>query len=264
MSERRSAVITGASSGLGAEFARQLAARNYDVYLIARRLEMLERLAAELSAAHGIRAEAVRADLANAADLEAVAARLADERDVDLLVNNAGFGTMGLFFETDLAGQMTMHQLHVLATVRLTHAVLPGMVERGRGGVINVSSVAGFAMTPSNISYCATKAWMNRFTYGLAMELKTRRSPVRAQALCPGFTYTEFHDTLGMSREPIPKSLWMSAEYVVRESLEGLEKGRLYVVPGWRYKLLVGVLRTVPERLLEAGARSFGARRRRK
>ncbi|HBY60043.1 MAG TPA: short-chain dehydrogenase [Solibacterales bacterium] len=264
MADRRLAVITGASSGLGAEFAKQLAERNYDVWLIARRLDKLEGLAAELSAKHGVRAEAMRADLVDPADLERVAERIAGAESLDLLVNNAGFGTMGRFFDTGLAGQMTMHQLHVLATVRLAHAALPGLVRRRRGGIINVSSVAGFVVMPSNISYCATKAWMNRFTYGMRLELQAAGSPVRVQALCPGFTYTEFHDTLGMSRDPIPKSLWMSAEFVVRESLDGLERGTLYVIPGWRYKLLVAFLRAVPDRLLEAGARRFGLRRRRR
>lgn len=249
------ALITGASSGIGATFARQLAAEGYALVLVARRAGHLESLAAELRAGHGVTVETIVADLTHDDDVTRVSDRLT-AADLDLLVNNAGFGTKGFFFEADAAGQEAMHRLHVLATVRLTRAALPGMVARRRGAIINVSSVAGFLQSPRNISYCATKAWMTRFTEGLYIELKMAGSPVVAQALCPGYTYTEFQDTMGVSRNQAPKSWWMPADFVVRESLRGLKQGKLYVIPGWRYRLIVMLLKVVPGRLiLRAAAR---------
>jgi hypothetical protein len=120
------------------------------------------------------------------------------------------------------------------------------MVERRSGSIINVSSVAGFLHTPYGVSYCATKAWINSFTEGLYLELRSARSPVRVQALCPGFTYSEFHDRIGMDRSLIPRSLWMSAEEVVDASLRGLERNRLFVIPGWRYRLFLCLYRPLP------------------
>src|ERR1019366_1083955 len=169
---------------------------------------------------------------------------------LELLVNNAGFGLGGRFFDVPVEGQDAMHRLHVMATMRLAHAALRAMVPRGKGAVVNVSSVAGFAQTPGSVSYCATKAWINAFTEGLYLELKSAGSPVRVQALCPGFTYTEFHDVLGIDRNFISSAWWMPAEGVVDASLQGLEKGKLFVVPGWRYKLLVGLIRLMPRQVL--------------
>ena len=179
------ALITGASSGIGATFARQLAARGYDVVLVARRRELLEKLANELQAGHKITAEILPADLTADTDLAAVEQRIAATGNLELLVNNAGFGTIGKFFKVDLKGQDQMHRLHVLATMRLTHAAVTGMVARNRGAIINVSSVAGFWQAPGSISYCSTKAWINSFTEGLYLELQGSESAVKVQALCP-------------------------------------------------------------------------------
>src|SRR5579863_918613 len=194
------ALITGASSGIGEAFARKLAARGYDLILVARREERLRTLAASLPG----HAEVLNADLACEAGLAAVERAIHECTRLDLLVNNAGFGTLGRFWEADIGGQVRMHEVHVMATMRLTHAALAGMVPRGRGGVISVSSVAAFGQSPGSVSYCATKAWINSFTEGLDMELRRLRSPVKVQALCPGFTATEFHETLGMDTKAIP------------------------------------------------------------
>jgi len=249
-SPRPLALITGASSGLGAEFARQLAAQGYDLALVARRKDRLEELARELSKVHGVKADVLTADLTRDADLRAVEDYLTRAPNLELLVNNAGFGTMGRFFEIDLASQEAMHRLHVLATTRLTHAALTKMTERNRGAVVNVSSVAGFVPRPGATSYYATKAWMNCFTEGLHLELKNAGSAVRVQALCPGFTITEFHDTMKMDRGQVLKGWWMSAREVVAASLRGLKRGKLFVVPGWRYQLLVVLLRVLPRFLI--------------
>jgi len=240
------AAVTGASSGLGAVFARKLAARGHNLLLVARRQDRLEQLAQELSASHGITVECGVADLACPDDLERLAARLESAADLEVLVNNAGFGSRGRFWETDFARQEEMHRVHITATMTLTRAALRPMVERNGGGIINVSSVAGIFRSGGNVSYCATKAWINAFTEALHLELDSAGSRVRVQALCPGFTYTEFHDVVGVSRDAIPKSLWMQADFVVEESLKGLGAGRLFVVPGWRYKLLVAVGTKLP------------------
>ena len=235
------AVVTGASSGIGSVFARALAARGYTLLLVARRRDRLEELARELNA------EVLAADLTDAADLRRVEARLRAAGNLELLVNNAGFGISGPFAAADIEGQDAMHRLHITATMRLTQAALVGMVARRKGGVINVSSVAGFLTNPGAISYCATKGWINSFTEGLYLELKSAGSPVRVQALCPGFTYSEFHDTAKMDRAKLaPSSWWLPAERVVADSLAGFDRGRLFVIPGFRYRALVAVLNFIP------------------
>jgi uncharacterized protein len=243
------ALITGASSGIGAVFASSLAARGYDLVLVARRKDRLEELARSL-APHGTVAEALEADLATDDGIAVVEQRIHVARNLDLLVNNAGFGTRGKFFSADVESQDRMHRLHVLATVRLTHAALRGMVERRRGGIIQVSSVAAYRRAPGSVSYCATKCWMNAFTEGLALELKAAGSPVKVQALCPGYTLTEFHDAAAIDRNKIAAPLWMSAEKVVAASLAGLDRGKLIVIPGWQYKAAAFLLRHMPRWLL--------------
>ncbi len=257
MEDRPLAMVTGASSGIGEVYARRLAARGYRLLLVARRAERLQRLASELGTA-----EALPADLAADADVERLERRLADEPRLEFLVNNAGFGTMGMFFEADPEGQLAMHRVHVLATMRLTRAALPGMVSRGLGAVVNVSSVAAFFHNPLNVSYCATKAWVNTFTEGVYIELKAIGSPVRAQCLCPGFTYTEFHDVLNIDRRAIPRPLWMPAGKVVEASLRALERNRLFVIPGWPYRLAVRAQHWLPQAARHAIALRYGTRSR--
>lgn len=241
------AVVTGASAGLGAVFARQLTARGYDLVLTARRADRLNALATELGR-NGAACQVVAADLSEDSGIEAVADVIQTRRP-DLLVNNAGFGTKGRFHEADFAGQHTMHRVHVMATLRLTHAALGPMVERGSGGIINVSSVAGFARSPGNVSYCATKSWMNAFTEALVLEMRALQSPVRIQALCPGFTYTEFHDVMQVSRDRVPRTLWLDADFVVGESLRALDRGQWLVIPDWRYRWFVALITRLPARL---------------
>lgn len=243
------AVITGASSGIGAAFARKLAA-DYDLVLIARRKERLEELAAELRTARGTHVEVLQADLCIDNDLEKAAVRLANEPRLALLINNAGFGTKGRFWEASLESQTRMHQLHVTAAMRLTHAALGNMVSRGSGAIINVASVASFMRSQGSVSYGATKAWMTAFTEGLHLELKGMGSPVLVQALCPGFTYSEFHDTMAVSRSAMAGSqFWLRADDVVDASLDGLRRGKLFVIPGWRYRVLVSLMTKLPTSL---------------
>jgi len=245
------ALITGSSSGIGATFASQLAARGFDLVLVARRRDRLEELAETLRRSNGITAEILRADLTIDAELNAVEQRIEAAGNLELLVNNAGFGTHGKFSSVDVQSQDQMHRLHVLATMRLTHAALGGMTRRGQGGIINVSSVAAFWSSPGSISYCATKCWMNSFTEGLALELKSAGSRVKVQALCPGYTLSEFHDVAGMDRKLVPASLWMRAEEVVAESLAGLDRGKTVVIPGRLYKAAAFMMKHTPRFVLE-------------
>ena len=240
------AVITGASSGLGVVFARRLAAEN-DLVLVARRKERLEALAAELTVQYPCAVTVLPADLTDEKGLGEVAERIAAEQNLALLVNNAGFGARGLFWAPNLEEQERMYRLHILATVRLSHAGLRNMVEKNSGGIINVASVAAFVRRAGSVSYGATKTWMTAFTEGLFLELRSSRSAVKVQALCPGFTYTEFHDTAHIDRNSMARpSFWLQPEHVVDESLKALRQGKLFVVPGWRYKAIVALLSTLP------------------
>ncbi len=244
--QRPLAVITGASSGIGEVFARKLAAQ-YDLLLIARSKERLALLAAELAGQHAGRVDVMDADLSDALQLAAVAERIAAEPNLALLVNNAGFGHRGRFWETDLEAMEKMHRLHVMALVRLSHAALRVMVPQNRGAVINLASIASFVQRAGSASYGATKSWVAAFSEGLYLDLLQVKSAVKIQALCPGFTYSGFHDAMGEDRARIaPASFWLTADEVVNDSLKGLDRGTLFVIPGWRYKWLAAIIRALP------------------
>lgn len=255
---RSLAVVTGASAGIGAEFAEQLAARGYDLLLVARREERLDSLGSLLSERYSIRSESCVADLANDEHVSLLVKRLREEPRIGFLVNNAGFGSKGLFWEATLESQEAMHRVHVMATMKLSHAALEGMVPRNEGVVVNVSSMAGFGLSAGDCSYCATKTWMVNFTEGLAVDLRSAGSAVQAQALCPGFTLTEFHDVLGMNRGRIPSALWMKPEDVVNASFRGLAEGRVIVVPGLVYKVMRFLMWFLPPGARRAGAIASG------
>lgn len=237
------ALITGASSGIGEAFAWRLAKDGYSLILVARRKERLDALAIELQARQKIAVEVFAADLSQPADVQRVVQRITECENLALLVNNAGFGQAGSFWEADARGELDMTQVHVTATVQLSRAALPGMVARKTGGVINVSSIAAFSARRTGTLYHATKAFLNAFSQGLAAELKD--SGVKIQALCPGFTITRFHDTpeyQNFRRSSIPRFLWMTPEQVVNTSLSDLQKGRVISIPGSLYRLIVFLL----------------------
>jgi short-subunit dehydrogenase len=243
------AVVTGATAGIGREFAEQLGARGYDLLLVARDRERLAATAGALAAAHGVEAEAFPADLSRDDDVTRLAGRLAGSPELTLVVNNAGFGTRGLLTEADGERQEAMLRLHVLAPMRLTRAALPVLLANRLGGVINVSSVAGFIYSAGNVNYCATKAYLTTFSEGLAAEL--HGTGVRAQVLCPGFTRTEFHARMPGPVEQHPRFAWLSARSVVAYSLRCLERGGPVVcIPGLRWRLVVRVLRLMPRPLI--------------
>ncbi len=246
------ALITGASSGIGADYAAQLAAAGYDLLLVARREARLQALAATLTEQHGIACEVFAADLADEADVDGLVAHIEALPRLDFLVNNAGFGTKGHFSEVALASHVAMIDVHIVAAVWLTRAALPGMIARGRGAVVNVASVAGFYPLPGNATYSATKRYLITFTEALHQEI--HGTGVRVQALCPGFTRTEFHE---QSKEPVaglPDFVWLSAEGVAAHSLRDLERGVVVSVPGWLYQVLAWASRWLPYPLIMLGS----------
>lgn len=246
MDSKPVALVTGASSGIGAVYAEALAEAGYHLILVARREEKLKGVQARTGG------DILVADLATDRGVAAVVERIQATPALDFLVNNAGFGTQGYFWEAPVAGQEAMHRLHVLAPMLLTHAALPRMVARDRGFIVNVASVAGFGQNPGSISYCATKTWMNSFTEGLWLELRAKKSNVRVQALCPGFTRSEFHDAADLDMTGVPDSLWHTAEDVVQTSLNGLPGNELFVIPGWRYQTWVSMQKLLPREFVYA------------
>lgn len=253
---RGTVLITGASSGIGAAYARQLARAGYDLILVARREERLIQIAAEITSNSGIRAETLAADLATTEGIEQVARRIEQLDDLVLLVNNAGFGTQGYFAEIAWQPQHDMLMVHLMASLRLMHAALPGLIQRRAGAIINVSSISAFFATPGGANYAATKAYLNTFSEALQAELSG--TGVKVQALCPGFTLTEFHDTPEYEpdhRSKVPAELWMTAEAVVQESLAALASNKVIVVPGWQYRALVASTRTPLGSLIRMGGR---------
>lgn len=256
---RRSALITGASAGIGQAFAEHLARDGYSLTVVARNQERLDALAARLRAGHGVEVDIVVADLTQGFDVSRVEDCLRDSSDLDLLINNAGFGTYGRFAELPPEAEMAEINLNVVALVRLTRAALPGMIARGEGAIINVSSMAGFQAAPFNATYGATKAYVTSFTEAISEEL--RGTGVRVQALCPGFTRTEFQDRAGIDVSGLPSLAWMSAEAVVDSSLTGLDSGDVVHVPGFTNRLVSGAAGLIPRSLLRwVGGKALASR----
>jgi short-subunit dehydrogenase len=247
------ALVTGATAGLGHEFAEQLAARGHDLVLVARTPERLEQVAADLRTAHGVDVEVLVADLVDRESLAKVEQRLADQaRPVDVLVNNAGFGLKANFLDNDVADEQAHLDVLVVAPMRLMHAALGSMVARGRGKVLNVSSVSAFLPRGS---YAAAKAYVNKISEWAHLEYAGRG--ITVTVLCPGFTRTEFHQRMDVSRDSAPKFLWLDPDFVVRRALDDLDAGRTYSIPSARYRAIVATARYLPSGLLQR-FQSFG------
>ncbi|MFE0091385.1 SDR family NAD(P)-dependent oxidoreductase [Streptomyces sp. NPDC058991] len=240
------ALITGSTAGIGAAFARRLAADGHDLVLVARDTKRLQEQATELHDRHGIEAEVMTADLAEDDGISSVEQRLGERRrPVDLLVNNAGFGNKGRFLEVSMSDELRMLKVHCEAVLRLTAAATAPMRDRGRGGVVNVASVAAFVPRGT---YGASKAWVVQFTQGAARDLAG--TGVRLMALCPGFVRTEFHQRAGMGTDNIPGWMWLDADKLVSSALADLSRGKTLSVPDPRYKALMGVVKLAPRGLL--------------
>jgi len=239
------ALITGASAGIGWELARLFAAEKSNLVLVARRSERLEELAAELRKQHGVEVRIVAADLGRADAPRTIVELLTrDEVSIDVLVNNAGFGALGPVAELDLKRQMEMIQVNVTALTHLTRLLLPGMIQRHRGGILNVASTAGFQAGPFMAVYYATKAYVISLSEALADELA--KSGVTVSCLCPGPTATEFAETAKMGNALMFKLQTMTAAQVARAGYRGFRRGKLLVVPGWMNYLGSMGVRWVP------------------
>ena len=240
------ALVTGATAGLGAEFARQLAEEGHRVVLVARDARRLAATAAELENRYGAATETIAADLTDDAGIAVVVARLTDPaRPVEILVNNAGIGLLRSFEDNDIAEEKRHLKLHVETAMELTHAALQGMLARQSGRIINVASVAAFLPRGT---YSAAKAWLLSFSRWANMAYAARG--VRVTAVCPGFTHTEFHDRMGMDKTVAPRWMWLEARQVVSESLADNAKGKAVSIPSRRYKVLTSVSRVLPARLV--------------
>src|SRR6478752_2431495 len=250
----KTALITGASSGLGAEYARQLAAKGAHLVLVARDRQSLEQLAVRLRSTYGGEVDVLAADLLKRRQRERVEARVADEaRPIEILVNNAGFGLPLAFERNDIEDEVRHLELHVEVPMRLTHAALGAMLERGHGRIVNVASVAAFI---PRSTYGACKGWLVSFSRWANGRYGPRG--VTVTAVCPGFTHTNFHERMGLQpgQEGVADWMWLDARAVVAESLRDIARGKSVSVPSLRYRAIVAVTRVVPARVLSrAGAR---------
>lgn len=240
------ALVTGATSGIGLSFTRRLAADGHDLVLVARDTGRLDTVADELRSAYGRRVEVLAADLADRAQVQQVADRLADRaRPVEMLVNNAGFGLDHTFLGGQVADEERMLDVLCRAVLVLAHAAAPAMSERGSGAIVNVSSVSGFVAMGT---YSAAKAWVTAFSEGLASELAP--SGVTVTALCPGFVRTQFHQRAGLNMSRLPGPAWLDSDDLVDACLRDVRQGRVVSVPSATYKVLVALSRHAPRPLV--------------
>jgi len=243
------ALITGATAGLGAEFAAQLAAKGYGLVLVARDTDRLAKTSADLTARFGVAVETIEADLVTDAGCEAVVGRISDvQRPIDMLINNAGFGMYKHFGAGDIADEERQLDLNVRAVLRLSHAAVRAMTGRNSGQIVNISSVSAFVPRGSNATYSASKAWVTMFTEALSVQLQG--SGVTATAIHPGFTHTEFHERANADMSHVPDRMWLDAADVVREGLDDVAKGKPVSVPSRQYKTLVSASRSLPRPIL--------------
>ncbi len=241
------ALVTGPTAGIGRVFALRLAARGYDLVLVARDRDRLQALADELARTYQATSEVLVADLSDRAGMALVEDRLTDEsRPVDLLVNNAGFGLKRRFLHNSIDQEQAALDILVVAVMRLTHAALGPMTARGSGGILNVASVAAFQPRGS---YSAAKAWVT--TFGAWASQEYGAQGVHVMTLCPGFTRTEFHERMDVARESVPRPLWLDVERVVDDALADWDAGKSLSIPSKRYKVIASVSRHVPTRVLQ-------------
>jgi short-subunit dehydrogenase len=242
-----SALVTGASSGIGEQIARVLAARGCALTLVARRTDRLNAIADELRASVDV--ELLSADLTTEDGVSSVEQRIA-QQPVDLLVNNAGVGTTGTFHELPRAGEIGEVMLNVVALLRLTHAALAVMVPANRGAILNVGSLAGDQPLRGSATYSATKAFVTTFTESIALELKG--TAVTTTVVKPGFTYTEINQADAPDPASLMGRMWMRADYVAEQAVEAAEKGQLICVPGVQWKAVNGLVQALPRALTRA------------
>jgi short-subunit dehydrogenase len=247
--ENKIAVITGATSGIGAAYAKEFARRGYDLILTGRRKEILERNGEQIQSTYGVQVHTLIAELSKEEDVEKVL-EFIKGKEVEVLINNAGFGIVGRFYETNINSVCSLADVNVLAPIKLIHQVLPGMIQRDKGIIINISSEGIYMAVPGNAAYSGVKAFLKSFSEGLAMDLY--KTGVKVMAVCPGLTNTDFHGKMGLDpARQVSKGMiqWMSPEIVVKESLKDLEKGRIVSIPGLHAKILVSIFRLLPGKI---------------
>ncbi|MFX1536566.1 MAG: SDR family NAD(P)-dependent oxidoreductase [Promethearchaeota archaeon] len=249
MSDKKQiAFITGATSGIGKAFAKKFASEGYDLIITGRRKQLIKSVADKISKKYGVNVEVIIIELSDDDDLDKLVQKVKATKNLDILVNNAGFATEKKFHEEDIKDQEAMVKVHVLAIIKLVHAAIPNMLERGKGTIINVSSIGAFAASPRNATYSGTKAFINAFTESLHLELL--KTGIKVQTLCPGLTRTDFHEKMGYDNSKLHKNRgiirWMSPEEVVAISLRDLKIGRVISVPGFWNNLLKNLARLVP------------------
>jgi short-subunit dehydrogenase len=253
------ALVTGASNGIGASFAVLLATAGYDLVLVARGADALEELATRIRRDHQVDVEVMAADLGMTGPLALVEERLSStDRPVDLLVNNAGVASGGAFVELPVGGETAQVDLNITAVVRLTHAVLPGLVERGSGGVINVASLGGFQPAPLNATYSATKAFVLSFTEAIHEEVAG--AGVSVTCLCPGFTRTGFQERSGLNASGMPDMVWQTADQVTAAAWAGWRRNQAVVVPGAINKASAELVRVLPRSVVRKMAKRVAER----
>jgi short-subunit dehydrogenase len=250
------ALVTGPTSGIGRAFADALARQGHDLLLVSRDRQRLDATAEHLRSLHSVVVDVIAADLTDRDEIRRVSQRVSDSQ-VDVLVNNAGFGVNGAFLATSVDEEQQMMDVLMSSVLHLTRAVVPGLVDRGRGYVFTVSSVAGWI---TGGTYSAAKAWATVFTEGLSVELSG--TGVHAVAVCPGFTHTEFHQRAGMNMESVSDWMWLDAEQVVRQALVDARAGRVISVAGPQYQALAALLRVLPRSLVRraTGVRQTSSR----
>lgn len=232
------AVITGASSGIGEMFARELAAKGYNLILVARRKQKLEELANEMNLKFKVSTEVILADLSEMTKIEELVTYFTEKEGIEVLVNNAGYGLLGNFVDIELSKQLKMIKVHSIASYCFSKAVLPAMLKNNKGFIINVSSLSGLMPKYGNVAYTVSKSFLIVFSQTLQEEL--RNTNIKIQALCPGMTVSEFHNKEKLpnfDKSSVPKKFWMTSEEVVRKSLKSLRKRKTIYVPGWKNRL---------------------------
>lgn len=248
MKNRQIALVTGATSGIGKAYAACFARMGYDLMVTGRRMDKLEQICSELSVSFGIRAEAIKAELSEEEDMGRLLEEIQHRDNIAVLVNNAGFGSGVEFSRNNLEEHLKMLDVHVRASVRLVYAVLPQMMIRKEGVIINVSSLGAYMPAPGSSMYSATKLFLASFTESLHMEV--RRYGIKARCICPGFTHTEFHERRKEGKiNKAGKFMWMEAEDVVKISVRSLKRNKVVVVPGTINRLLIALTGLMPRRL---------------
>jgi len=254
------ALVTGASSGIGRSIALELASRGTPVVLVARRQSMLEDVAHAIATEHNGAVEILVADLLTAEGLDTVDTRLrSEDSPIDLLVNNAGFGTFGSFHKLPVGREEDEVRLNISALLRLSHAAAATMVSRGRGGIMNVGSTAGFQPMAFSTTYSSTKAFVNTFSQALHEELKPHG--VHVSVLAPGYVRTEFQDVAELSASVIPNFAWLDVDRVARIGLNAVDKNKAVAVTGGMYKTAIGLNRVLPRSVVRGMTRAGAARR---